>query len=72
MDVLSRELLADDAGINEALQALRTVGSVVDANIYVWEPTDEDWRPLTLSERRRLWNLRSAEGSADPSAQARR
>lgn len=72
MDVLSRELLADDAGINEALQALRTVGSVVDANIYVWEPNDEDWRPLTLSERRRLWNLRSAEGSADPSAQARR
>ena len=72
MDVLSRELLADDAGINEALKALRTVGSVVDANIYVWEPNDEDWRPLTLSERRRLWNLRSAEGSADPSAQARR
>src|SRR5262249_21576973 len=52
VDVLSRQVLADDAALPEALEALRGVGSVVDAKVYVWEPDEEDWRPLTLSERR--------------------
>jgi hypothetical protein len=29
-------------------------------NVYVWEPDEEDWRPLTLSERRTLWGFRKA------------
>jgi hypothetical protein len=65
VNVLSRQTLADDVGISEALEALRGVGSVVDVNVFVWEPEEEDWRPLTMSERRRLWNLRSA-GSPAP------
>jgi hypothetical protein len=32
----------------------------VDVNVYVWEPSEEDWRPLTLSERRTLWGFRNA------------
>jgi hypothetical protein len=60
VSVLSRQLLADDVGLSEALEALRGVGSVVDANVYVWEPDEEGWRPLTLSERRTLWAFREA------------
>jgi hypothetical protein len=60
VNVLSRQVLADDVGLAEALGTLREVGSVVDVNIFVWNPDPEDWRPLTMSERRRLWNLRSA------------
>jgi hypothetical protein len=60
VNVLSRQLLADDVGLSEALEALRDVDSVVDANVYIWEPDEEDWRPLTLSERRTLWGFRAA------------
>jgi hypothetical protein len=60
VNVLSRQVLADDVGVAGALQALRTVNSVVDVNVYVWEPSEEDWRPLTLSERRTLWGFRNA------------
>jgi hypothetical protein len=60
VNVLSREVLAEDVGVSEALEALRTLGSVVDANVYIWEPAEENWRPLTLSERRTLWGSRNA------------
>src|SRR5689334_2537506 len=60
VSVLSRQGLADDVGLHEALEALRGVDSVVDANVYIWEPDDGDWRPLTLSERRTLWAFREA------------
>jgi hypothetical protein len=58
MSVLSRQLLADDVELSDALAALRGVDRIVDANVYVWEPRDEDWRPLTMSERRALWAFR--------------
>ena len=60
VSVLSREVLADDVGVVEALQALRNVGSVVDVNVYVLEASEEDWRPLTMAERRTLWGFRDA------------
>jgi hypothetical protein len=60
VNVLTRQVLADDVGIDGALEALRGVRSVVDANVYVWEPEREDWRPLTMPERRTLWGFREA------------
>jgi hypothetical protein len=60
VNVLTRQLLADDVGLSEALEALRYLHSVVDANVYIWEPDEEDWRPLSVSERRMLWSFRSA------------
>ena len=59
VNVLSRQVLADNVGVAETLQALRSVRSVVDVNVYVWEPNEEDWRPLTMSERRTLWGFRN-------------
>jgi hypothetical protein len=61
MNVLSRQVLADDVGLADALAALRDLGSVVDAKVYVWEPDDQDWRPLTMSERRTLWGFRHSD-----------
>jgi hypothetical protein len=72
LDVRSRQALADDVGISEALEALRGVGSVVDVNVFVWDSDEEDWRPLTMSERRRLWNLRSPGMAPEASTPAPR
>jgi hypothetical protein len=60
VDVLTRQVLADDVGVSDALRALRGVERIVDANVYVWEPGEEDWRPLTMPERRTLWGMRDA------------
>jgi hypothetical protein len=61
VNVLSRQVLAEDAGISEALEALRGVDRIVDVNVYVWERGTGDWRPLRPSERRALWAFRSAD-----------
>jgi hypothetical protein len=60
VNVLTRQVLAENAGITEALRALRGVNSIVDVNVYVWDAREDDWRPLRLSERRALWGLRDA------------
>ncbi|HEY6771113.1 MAG TPA: hypothetical protein VI035_01545 [Solirubrobacterales bacterium] len=60
VNVLTRQVLVEDVGISEALEALRTVDSVVDVNVYVRGSEEEDWRPLTISERRTLWGGREA------------
>jgi hypothetical protein len=60
VNVLSRQVLAENVGVSEALEALRGVGSVVDAKVYVWEPSEDDWRPLTIAERRTLWGFRNS------------
>jgi hypothetical protein len=62
-DVVSRELLADDVDARTTLAVLGDVRSVVDVNVYVWEPADERWRLLTLAEQQVLWDRRRrAEG----------
>lgn len=60
VDVATRELLAEDAGVRAALAALAGVRSMVDVNVYVWEPAREAWRLLTLGEQRLLWERRRA------------
>lgn len=59
VDVLSRELLADGVDAREALAVLGGVRSVVDVSVYVWEPSMEDWRALTLAERKVMWERRA-------------
>lgn len=60
VDVLTRELLADDADARTVLAVLAGSRSSVDVNVYVWEPDTEDWRMLTLAEQRLLWERRAA------------
>ena len=65
VDVLSREVLAEDVGVTEALRVLGDARSMVDVLVFVWEPSEDDWRPLKLAERRTLWDSReSAERAA--------
>jgi hypothetical protein len=58
VDVMSRAALAEDASAREAVSALADVRSIVDVNVYVWQPKSEKWRLLTLDEKRRLWERR--------------
>jgi hypothetical protein len=57
--VLSRQVLAQGVEAREAVEHLRRVRSVVDVNVYVSEPDEEDWRPLTLSKQKALWSFRN-------------
>jgi hypothetical protein len=58
VNVLTREVLGDGVGPHEAVELLEGVRSVVDVRIYVWEPQLEDWRPLSLREKKLMWEFR--------------
>jgi hypothetical protein len=59
VDVLSRSILADDAGAREAQRVLSGVRSIVDVQVYVRR--SGDWRLLTLDELRTLWGARTRQ-----------
>jgi hypothetical protein len=58
VDLVTREVLAQDTDARATVEALRDVGSVVDVHISVWEPKAERWRLLTMSEQQALWRFR--------------
>jgi hypothetical protein len=65
LDVRSRQTLADDVDLAEALETLRGVDSVVDVNVYVCEGEEPGWRALSMSERRTLWGFRDRPAPVD-------
>jgi hypothetical protein len=58
VDAISRQVLADDAEAQEAVAALAGLRSVVDARIDVWDPASGNWRPLSMGEKKILWEFR--------------
>jgi hypothetical protein len=54
VDVMTRQVLADDVGAREAVEALVDVHSVVDVNIYICQDEPARWRLLTLGDQRAL------------------
>jgi hypothetical protein len=60
VDVVSRAVLAEQAGAREALAVLSEVHSIVDVHVFVWEVKVDRWRLLTLDEQRLLWDRRDA------------
>ena len=63
VDLLSREVLGEDMSARETIEVLGGVRSVVDVNVYVWEPAGkpaghERWRLLTVAEQGAMWELR--------------
>jgi hypothetical protein len=58
IDVMTREVLAEDADGRALVDALAGVPSVVDVHISVWDPDDERWRLLTFAEQKAIWALR--------------
>ena len=57
IDVMTRQVLADDVSVRDAVDALGDVHSVVDVNIYVWHDEPARWRLLTLGDQRALLEL---------------
>jgi hypothetical protein len=59
VDIVTRQVLAERAHAREALDVLGEVRSIVDVNVYVWQPRAEKWRLLSFEERRVLWDART-------------
>ena len=64
VDVMTRQVLADDVDARQTVAALEDVRSVVDVLVDVWDPEANDWRRLTLSEAKTLWGFRGAAATA--------
>jgi hypothetical protein len=58
VDVMTGQVLAEDASVRATVDLLRGVRSVVDVRISVWDPKAGDWRLLTLGEQQAVWRLR--------------
>ena len=63
VDVLTREVLADDADARATIRLLEGVRSIVDVTIWVWQHETERWRMLSLEEARSLWEYRGRTGT---------
>jgi hypothetical protein len=57
LDVMTRQLLADDVDAAGAIEALKGVRSIVDVTTYVWQEERERWRALTFEEQRALFEM---------------
>ena len=60
VDVMTRQVLADDVDARATVAVLEDIRSVVDVLVDVWEPDAGDWRRLTLGEQKALWGFRGA------------
>jgi hypothetical protein len=60
VDVMTQEVLVDDADARTTLELLSRLRSSVDVRIDVWQPRKVRWRPLTVPEQRALWERRTA------------
>jgi hypothetical protein len=58
LDIMTRRVLADAAGARATVDVLEGVRSIVDVNIYVWEPKTRTWRQLLHGEKQLLWGFR--------------
>jgi hypothetical protein len=65
VDVMTRQLLVDDARAAEAVEALRRARSIVDVNVFVWNEDGERWRMLTLPEQRTMFDLAATQRRGD-------
>jgi hypothetical protein len=61
VDVMTRQVLAEDAHAASTLDLLSGIRSMVDVSVYVWDPKRAAWRPLTLGERQTLWSWRDRQ-----------
>lgn len=71
VDLMTREVLANDVGAREAIAALAPVRSIVDVSVYVWDHEAERWRRLTFAETKSLWDYRDRLPTAADSTEVR-
>lgn len=58
VDVVSRAVLAEGTDARATVDVLKRARSIVDVQVYVWQPVRETWRMLGLDELRVLWDHR--------------
>lgn len=58
VDVMTREVLAEDVDARAAVRALEDASSIVDVTVSVWDPDAERWRVLSFGEKQALWGYR--------------
>ena len=58
VDVMTRQVLAEDVATRQAVEVLAGMRSVVDVNVYRWDDTKDAWEQLSQGDRRKLWDLR--------------
>lgn len=70
VNVVTREVLAEDTDARATVAVLENVRSIVDVTIWVWQPERQRWRMLSLEDARALWEYRGrlvpAESHPDP------
>ena len=57
VDVMTRQVLAEEASTRATVDLLKGVRSTVDVSVHVWEPGSGKWQPLTQREQKMLWDL---------------
>lgn len=60
VDVMTRQSLVDDASTRDTVEALKSVRSIVDVNMYVWDEERDRWLLLPFSEQRAMLDLARA------------
>ncbi|MEA2242337.1 MAG: hypothetical protein QOD24_1893 [Solirubrobacteraceae bacterium] len=60
IDVVSRQVLTEGTGTRDTVDVLQNVRSIVDIQVYVWQPVRETWRMLGFDEVRLLWDQRGS------------
>ena len=62
VDVMTRRVLQEDAGVRETLELLGGIARSNDVNVSVWEPAGERWRLLSMAEQQAVWDRRRTTG----------
>ena len=57
VDVMTREVLAEDVDTRRALAELARFSTAVDVRVYVWQSKAGKWRLLSIAEQQAMWNL---------------
>jgi hypothetical protein len=58
VDVMTRQVLAEDVDLRRAVDVLEGIRSVVDVSVYVWREPAQEWLQLSQRDRRKIWELR--------------
>ncbi len=69
VDVMTREVVGEDLDAHTTVDLLGDVRSIVDVEIFVWEPKSGRWRLLTLAESKALWDYRRRAEAAEPAGE---
>ena len=57
VDVMTRHDLLEDGSARDAVETLRSIRSIVDVNLYVWDEERERWLMLPFEEQRTMFDL---------------